>query len=196
VSNRPTHEISELELRYSEGGLAEPFDIIEIALLRHVSARHQTENQLIAPHTPWEKRGTGSWKQVQAAIDSFSGPLWLNGCSTFHGLEDKVPEANLDEIPDSLKLIEVSDLTVKVAYEPGWQGRPGSRKVRGRFTYNRCQYLLAVTDPHVETPYLAGPDGDYSIGSAILCLSLSEPIYGFAFKLIATVITKDRPSRK
>jgi hypothetical protein len=61
---------------------------------------------------------------------------------------------------------------------------------------NHHRYLLAVTDPHVETVYMTKPDGDYPIGSAILCLSLSEPIHGFAFKLIATVITKDRLGRE
>jgi hypothetical protein len=61
---------------------------------------------------------------------------------------------------------------------------------------NHHRYLLAVTDPHVETVYMAKPDGEHPIGSAILCLSLSEPIHGFAFKLIATVITKDRVGRK
>jgi hypothetical protein len=50
-----------------------------------------------------------------------------------HGIEDKVQESSLDGIPDSLKLIEVSDLSLRVAFEPGWQGRPGSRKVRGSF---------------------------------------------------------------
>jgi hypothetical protein len=82
VSNRPTQEISELDRRYSAGGLAEIFDVIEIAFRCYVGARHQTENQLIASHPSWQKRGTGTWSQIQAARDAISGPLWLNGYST------------------------------------------------------------------------------------------------------------------
>jgi hypothetical protein len=38
VSDRPTHEILEIKRRYSETGLAEVFDVIEITFCRHVGA--------------------------------------------------------------------------------------------------------------------------------------------------------------
>jgi len=192
VSERATHEISELDRRYQDGTTADVFDVVEIVFRRRTGTRHQSENHLIDAEKFWRKKGTATWKQIQNSLDNVSGPLWLNGYSTRRGIDDKVPESRLDEIPDSLRLVKVSDLSLKVAYEPGWQGKPGTRKVRGSFTLNHQQYRLAVTDPPVESEYLAGPDGDFTIGAAILCLSLSEPIHGYAYKLIATVITKER----
>jgi hypothetical protein len=64
----------------------------------------------------------------------------------------------------------------------------GKRKVRGHFTFDRVKYTLAVTDPVVERKYLAGPDGEFTVGPATLCISLGEPWNGYAYKLIAAVI--------
>ncbi len=54
------------------------------------------------------------------------------------------------------------------------------------------QYHLAVTNLFIKGEYFAKADGDHAVGPAILCLSLSEPIHDRAFKLIATVIIKER----
>jgi hypothetical protein len=51
-------------------------------------------------------------------------------------------------------------------------------------------YYLSVTDPVVERQYLAGKDGEFAVGHAILCVSLGEPYQGFAYKLIAGVFVK------
>jgi hypothetical protein len=196
VSERTTHEMSDGDRLYKDRTLADVFDIVEIAFREPAPIRHQSENHLIASDKYWQKQGTATWKQIQEALDEVSGPLWLNGSSTYHGLYDKVKVSALDDISDSLKLVKVNDLAINVEHEPGWQGAPGRRRVRGSFTLNGESYKLVVTDPTIESEYLAKSIGDYALGSAILCVSLSEPMHDFAFKLIATVITKARLAAK
>jgi hypothetical protein len=183
ISNRSTHEISDPEPRYQDGTLANVLDLIEVSLRTHTRSLHQTENHVIDSGQRWRKSGRGTWTQVQAALDAVPGALWLNGYSTNAGKNDKVPEDLLAQLGDSLKLLGVPDLTLHVAHEPGWQGAPGKRKVRGSFTLNGQNYHLAVTDPLVSSIYLQKTDGDYAIGAATLCISLSEPIDCRALRL-------------
>jgi hypothetical protein len=51
--------------------------------------------------------------------------------------------------------------------------------------------LLWVTDPLIERQYLAGENGDYAVGECFITVSLGEPLEGFCYKLVATVITLD-----
>jgi hypothetical protein len=62
------------------------------------------------------------------------------------------------------------------------------RKLRACFSLNREFYRLMITDPIVERRYLAGEDGVYKIGQAILCISLGEIFEGNAYKLVATIL--------
>jgi Dual OB-containing domain len=133
-----------------------------------------------------------SWTQVQASVDTVAGPLWIDGFSTTYGVNDKIPELLLPGIANSLKLVNVADLTVHVAMEPGYRGAPGRRRVRGSFTLNGHPYRLAVTDQPAANFYLQQGDGSYPVGAATLCISLSEPEYGHAYKLVASVLTPYR----
>ena len=116
-------------------------------------------------------------------------PLWEDSSSSCNGLHDRVGEAEANELGSSLRLVEVTDFKIVVAVE-GAQFGNGKRKVRGHFTYNGAEYWLAVTDPLTERKYLAGQDGEFEVGHAILCISLGEPYEGYAYKLIAGVFSK------
>jgi putative nucleic acid modification protein with dual OB domain len=192
VSPRPTHEIAPSERRYQDGTLAEVREIIEIPLQEHDVLGHQTENHVIDTNHPWRRAGVATWEQIHTLADAVDGPLWLNEHSTIQGLNDKIPEQLLTAITDSLKLVNVTDLVLRVALEPGWNDKPAKKKVRGSFTLNGEGYRLAVTDPLVTGLYGDKPAGNYPIGEATLCVSLSAPEYGHAFKLIATVLTAYR----
>jgi hypothetical protein len=67
------------------------------------------------------------------------------------------------------------------------------RKLRGHFTYSEQPYALSITCPLVEAQYLAGQDGWFDVGNALLCVSLGEPHQNqpgqtYAYKLIASMI--------
>jgi hypothetical protein len=192
VSARPSHEVSEAERRYRDGTLAKVLDIITVPLVEHQPFGFQFENYVLDADYYWEKAGTASWADVLRAVDQFDAQFWSHSQSTYHGTNDKVAEADVAGFGSSLKLVHVHDLQITVELEDGYQGRPGKRKVRGRFTYRGRNYLLSVSDAVVEDEYLRRPDGQYAVGEAVLCISLVEVFHGFSFRVIASVITQQR----
>lgn len=127
---------------------------------------------------------------MQAALDTVTGPLWINGHSTRNGQNDQVPEAQTVSLPSSLYLIRPDNLRINVGVEGGVFG-PAKRRVRAAFHLNGTSYNLVVTDPIVERRYLAGANGSFDVDDALLCVSLGEIWEGSAYKLVATVITSD-----
>jgi hypothetical protein len=195
VSSRPGHEISEEERQFEDGTSAQVLDIVEIPLLEARALSYQTENHLIDEHRYWTKRGSASWAQVRAAVDDFSGPLWVDGHSTCHGLNDKVPEDLAAGLDSSLKLIQVRQLRLDVVSESGYEGRPPRRRVRAAFGDRAHRYSMVVTDPVIESEYFAKKNGSYTVSDAIVCVSLSEVFSGHVHKLAAAVITRERCTR-
>jgi len=192
VSARAGHEVSEEERRYENGIKAQLLDILTVPLIRPAPFEHQVENHILDDKFYWTKSGSANWNQVVSCVDEFDPAFWAYSQSTFHGQNDKVAEANLDKMGSSLKLISVSDLVVVVHVEDGFQGNPGRRRVRARFSLHQTPYLMALTDPEIEESYLARGDGNYPIGEAMLCVSMVEKWNGFAFRVVASLITPQR----
>jgi hypothetical protein len=170
ISGRQTGELSEEDRRYENGQDPKLLDMIDDGYY-------------------WTKERQATWGELKAALDKVSGALWDNSSSSYNGLHDRVEEAAANQLGSSLRLIEVKDLKIVVAIEGAEFGN-GKRRVRGHFTLNGAEYWLSVTDPVVERQYLAGKDGEYKVGDAILCISLGEPYGGYAYKLIAGVFVK------
>jgi len=191
VSRRAAGELSQEDCRFENGQEARPLDIIRIPLIEPRPYGYQTENHLIDDSEYWTKEGEASWDELQCALDSISGHLWDNSSSSYNGLHDRVDETIANNLSSSLRLVEVKDLKITVAIE-GTQIGNARRKVRGNFTLNGTEYRLAVTDPVVEHNYLEKTDGQFEIGPAVLCISFREPYRGYAYKLIAGVILKER----
>lgn len=192
VSARSSHEVSEVERRYESGIKAKLLDILSVPLIRAAPFGHQVENHVLDDRFYWTKIGTADWKQVVSCADAFDQAFWGNSEKTYHGQNDKVAEANLIKTGSSLKLIRVHDLVVVVHVEDGYQGAQGRRRVRGRFTLNNVLYFLSITDPVIEEEYLGRANGNYQVGEAALCISLAEVWNGFAFRVIASLITEQR----
>ncbi len=185
------HAISEADLQYENGTSADVPDIVTIPMLESRPHAHQTENHLIASDYYWEKQSTATWDQIKDATDKVPGPLWLNLESSFHGVNDKIPQAAANSLTSSLLLIAPSKLEISVGKESQYGGG-SKRKVRAKFQLNGALYNFVVTDPWAEAEYFAGADGSYKINEARLCISLAEAINGLAIKLVATLLTPDR----
>ncbi len=114
--------------------------------------------------------------------------LWHNDERTFHGRHDRVHANIVAHITESLKLVWVNDLVVRVLAE---QEKFGNNflKIRGFFTWGGVEYALLITDPIYEAEFHAKGAGSYELGDAVLCLSLGEiHTDGYAYKLIAGVL--------
>lgn len=185
VSSRPKQELSPIERRYADGTEPQLLDRVEVCLQAHVPHEYQVENHLIDPTVRWVKTGTIMWHDLDTAIDAFNGSLWIDGHSSYNGLNDRIPHAQAQPLPSSLKLVEPEGLIVAVALE----GINPKRTARAHFSLGGTNYALTVTDPVAAASYLAHGEGEYPVGAARVCISIGEPYDGYCYKLVAGIIT-------
>lgn len=189
VSTRPSQEISEEERRYQDGTMPKVLDISDVPLVKAVPEGHQPENVLIDADYYWVKRGRKSWADLASLIDE-QASLWANGYSAYGKRNDRVPMDLLNAQLGSLRLIRLDRIRISVGPKAPEFDNP-KRIVRASFTYRGTSYRLDVTDPAIERAYLGRADGEYEVGPAYVCVSLGEVYEGFAYKLVASILTRD-----
>ena len=190
VSVREHQEVSERERQYSDGSDPRVLDVIDVPLLRSAPETFQQENWLLDPGRYWAKAGTVSWAQIEGFLDPVE-PLWVDGHSTYHGTNDKIPDEIAAGLTSSLRLVRVPRLRLRV-FSPGEAFGDPKRRVQARFDHAGSTYALWVTDPIYERRFLAQDNGVYDLGECFLTISLGEPFNGATYKLIATIL--ERPA--
>lgn len=178
--------MSEYERQYEDGSDPQVLDVMDVPVLESRSTDYQTENWLLDPRFYWERMGRLSPSDLPALADPVA-PLWIDGYSTFNGLNDRIPIAEASSITDSLRMLHVDRLRLDVC-RPGEAFGNNKRRVQGRFHHAGGEYALWVTDPHWERTYLAKLNGVYDIGESYLTVSLGEPYRDACYKLIAAII--------
>ena len=187
VSDRYHEAVSEYERQYDDGSEPQLLDIIDVPLLSAKPNPRQQENWLVDPQLYWVKVGTLRPQQLRLCIEQH-GSLWNNGWHSSNGINDYVTVQQAEDADRSLRLILVGDgLQLHVHSTGAAFGKP-KRQVRAHFSLNNVPYRLVVTDPVVESVYLAQADGVYMVGSSYLTISLGEPLNGKCFKLVAAII--------
>jgi Dual OB-containing domain len=188
VSDRPGEAISSAECRTSDSSSAQLLDMLEIPFLRANPHRHQTENHLIDSARRWRRRRTGTWRDVEAALDKHAGPLWFNERGSWGYSWNRVRESVLPRLKGSLLLIRPAKLAIAVAPKGGDYDDAGKRVVKASFSHTGIDYRLSVTDPVVERHMRAGADRTVDMTGAAICVSLGDLYDGFAYKLVAGVM--------
>ncbi len=186
ISARDGGEVSEYERQYEDGSDPQVLDVIDVPLLEARPEDYQTENWLLDPKCYWERVGRLSWSDLPALTDPVA-PLWIDGRSTYNGLNDKIPIAATGSVAASLRLLHVDQLRLMVC-TPGEAFGNNKRRGQGRFRHASREYALWVTDPGFERAYLAKPNGTYDIAECHLTISLGEPYQEACYKLIAAII--------
>ncbi len=190
VSERDNGEVSEYERQYEDGSDPQVLDIVQIPVLEPRPDDFQTENWLLDDKLYWQRVGRLSQFDLPKLTDPI-GPLWVDGYHTYNGRNDKMTLESAKEENNSLRLIQVSRLTLSV-FAPGEAFGNTKRRVQGRFNHAGNRYALWVTDPGYERAYLAKLNGTYELGECYLTISLGEPYQGDCYKLIAAIIGEKR----
>lgn len=193
VSNRESEEISEEERRYENGQMPKLLDIISIPVKEHKPKLNQNENYLIDGDYYWVK--IGDFKGSLSDLLDFPVDLWgtedLYGTqsSSYQGKNDRISEDMCMKYNESLYFIKPQSLKIIVRVE-GREFGNAKRKVRGEFNYNGISYILPVTDPIIESKYLSGNNGNFTlpIKNIFLCVSVGLPYNGFSYKFLASII--------
>jgi hypothetical protein len=188
VSARLNREVSARERQYEDGTEPNVLDVVSVPLLRPQPHDFQSENWLLDPNYYWKKIGRVGWREL-LSLDQRTNALWINGFSTYHGENDRIPIEKAVTLPDSLKLIRVTDLTLQV-HAPGAMFGDQKRVLRACFSYKGHAHILRVTDPEYELKYLAKPEGVYELSESFLTVSLGEPYEGYVYKLVAAIIER------
>lgn len=189
MSSREHEEVSEYERQYQDGSDPRVLDVMDVPLLDPRPQGYQHENWLLAPERYWVKAGRVTWSGMERLADP-AAPLWVNGHSTYSGLNDKIPLSAATALKTSLPLVRVDRVNLSV-FKPGEAFGNAKRRVQARFRHDGTEYWLWVTDPNYERAYLAKPDGDYAIDESFLTVSLGEPYNDACYKLIAAIIEPD-----
>ena len=190
ISLRESEEISPNECEYENGCRPDLLDIIEIPMVKHKPTCFQCENYLIDDKYFWLKDDVFNKKNLVQLCDHPKS-LWEPHDSTYYGVNDRVREAFVDDLKNSLYLITPSSLSILVQNEGGEFGNP-KQKVRARFKYNGENYLFPITDPDIEEIYYRMGIGRYPIqnpeDSFFLCVSIGLPYDGYCYKFVASII--------
>ena len=183
VGKRQGGELLIEETECSDGRSPQLLDVVAIDLQQHEPRDHQTEDWSFDSTKKW--RRTDSFPRTRTSLDRLlSEPmhLWSNHCSSSNGIADRVPEAELSHVHDSLRFISLDALHLKVAYlDNRWN-------CRAHFTYLGTHYNLAMTDPQYGKHRLGGSPRTVSIANCYVTISLGEVFHGFAYKLVAGIV--------
>lgn len=164
VSNRQHEEVSEHERQYEDGSDPRVLDVVDVPLLHSAGHTYQRENWLLDPDCYWTNTGQISWTELGPLV-SPPGQLWINGHSTYHGSNDKIPLQLAEALTSSLAFIHVDELALDV-FAPGEDFGKPKRRVQASFRHQGVDYAFWVTDPTYEKHFLAQPNGAYRLGSA------------------------------
>ena len=177
-----------IECRYTDGTEPHVLDVMDVPVLEPHPEGYQQENWLLDP---------GRWRKIRRMMPNeltqFTDPtssLWIDGDSS-KGQNDRIPSCKFADVDNSLRLIKIDRLDVRVFTYYSKRSVQGSkRSVQGCFRYNKTNYRLKITDPDYKEPDGQKGDGCYSIGECFLTISLTAKPFddGYAYRLIAAVI--------
>jgi hypothetical protein len=185
VSSRETGELDLGQIRLGVGGIPKLLDIIKIPILDPRPNYFQPENILIQEGQRWNKTGDFPVERIDELLD-FPDTLWHNN----GGKNDNVSKDILQKEPPLASLYFIKPQTFKIH---NIERLTGSIQTRALFVYSGVEYDLVVTDPESKEEFLKLGKGDRILDKDVyLCISLGEEFQGCHYKLIASVIRREK----
>ena len=190
VSDRPSEELSEIEISYKDGKLPKLLDVIEIETKVSKANDFQKENWLIDSNYYWTFKYKYSFMDLDSLCDN-PADFWGNTESSYNGCHDRIDSAYFNKLEKSFMFLKLNNSSIIVREEGRNFGNP-KRKVRMHFTLDNIDYILPVTHPEIERFYLGKIDGEYIISEPhYLSVSTGMPhkdnkVYLFAAGIICS----------
>lgn len=187
VSAREDGELTLSDIRTEDHRVPQKMDIIEIPVKSAKPKHYQPENFLIDDRYYFEITDKFDAVRLDELLDE-ADSLWMD----IDDFGDKVSECKLETCSaPSLLLIQPENLKIRrenYTYPSGYT----KKKVRAIFTYKGQFYDLGVTDIQIESIYKRKPPGIYEAPyeNSYLCISLGEPLNGYCYKLVASLLPK------
>lgn len=151
--------LSRNDIRYRDGRLCKPLDVVAVDIIDSAPLDHQPENFLIDANRYWVKQDEWTISDVNEIHPSEIRP-YLYG-----NVDPYIDNQEINSIGYSLTLIRVSSLIINQV--TNIYGKP---KTKARFFYNgHWYYNMSVTDPE----YYSAPDGT-QFDQAYLVVSLPD----------------------
>lgn len=171
--------------RLQDGTQPQVLDVIEIPFERAVPHGCQVENHLINGGA-WRKTARVGWAQLEAIVET-PLTLWGWGNSSGNGVNDRLTLVEAARYQGSLHLVRPANLRVVVSTTGAEFNNP-KKGMRALFSLGGTSYSLKVTDPrYTDRIRQCTEDVEYALEGGILCVSISEPLGVYHYKLIATI---------
>ncbi|SRR5712691_1061793 len=136
VSSREHEEVSEYERQYEDGSDPRVLDLMDVPLLDPRPKGFQQENWLLDPERYWVRVDRLRWTDLPRLADPIAA-LWIDGHSTYHGLNDEIPLPLAGALQSSLRLAHVDHIGLWV-FKPGEVLREPQASGSGTVPARRC----------------------------------------------------------
>lgn len=174
--------------RLQDGTQPQVLDVLQIPFDSAVPHGCQVENHLIRGG-PWQKQGRLQWAHLEGMVEVHRD-LWGAGNSSGNGLNDRLSQQEAARQHDSLRLVRPENLRIVVSTTGAAFNNP-RKGMRASFNIGRTPYSLKITDPrYTERMREYDEDVEYHLQNSIICVSISEPLNSYHYKLIATVFMR------
>jgi len=125
-------------------------------------------------------------KKINDLLD-YPQTLWINGYSSYHGLDDRFHVSSVTSPIQSLYFVYTSNLQIRVKKE-GIDFGSDLKRFRGFFSYNNVDYAFIITDPNVYSEYGQLKEGTYDVGGCYVTLSTAPHTDGYCYKFLTAII--------
>lgn len=189
MSREKHGELTLSQIKLTNGGDPQLFDLVRASLAEHVPVKNQPENWRIQK-SPWELVSRPAPSEHAKLLQS----VLFRDTVLFGNTSDRVAFRIFDTAPakESLVLVRPQRLRWLVIRTLTWK-----RQLRANFCLAATSYSLAVTDIRYEQKVNSLELGEYSSeqlgildeSRLYFTISLGEPLdNGFCFKLVAAVL--------
>ncbi len=189
ISREKHGELSPEQVKLSNDGAPQLFDVVSASLAQHVPVKNQPENWRIQ-NSPWKL----VCRPAPAENSSLLKAALFRGSVLFGNTTDRVAYRTFDAAPSAESLV------VAKPVQPNWivkRTLTWKKQLRVKFHLGSVPYDLAVTDIPYDDMLKDMELGEYSSeqlgilneNTLYFTMSLGEPLdNGYCFKLVAAVL--------